>query len=229
MEDLGFDLGEHRPPRRASVFVCRNHFRHTKTQLAPVRRRVQFRHPKRVSPLLKEHLRNKKSRADSSLQYYEDLQGLKSAVVGHARPPEPPPKNRMALQADGFKPTHDGMDIDGKKISPNKYFRIYRFPEFWKYPSEKRFMHIHGYSAENPTRQIIDPSNHQTMKTSDQQTSGSWDISICNQEGRCRQIRSYDASCLLSVLHLQVLVVDCDYPQWSTHPRIGYQIYWILF
>ena len=41
-----------------------------------------------------------------------------------------PPKNRMTLRADGFKPTHDGMDIDGKKISPNKYFRIYRFPEF---------------------------------------------------------------------------------------------------
>ena len=142
---------------------------------------------------------------------------------------EPIPENSITLRTDGFKPTHDGMDIDGKKISPNKYFRIYRFPEFWKYPSEKRFMHIHGYSAENPTRQIIDPSNHQTMKTSDQQTSGSWDISICNQEGRCRQIRSYDASCLLSVLHLQVLVVDCDYPQWSTHPRIGYQIYWILF
>ena len=76
------------PPRRASVFVCRNHFRHTKTQLAPVRRRVQFRHPKRASPLLKEHFRNEKSRADSPLQYYEDLQGLKSVVGGHARPPE---------------------------------------------------------------------------------------------------------------------------------------------
>ena len=88
MEDLGFDLGEHRPPRRASVFVGQTAGCRTKTQLAPVRRRVQFRHPKRVSPLLKEHLRNKKSRADSSLQYYEDIQGLKSTIVGHARPPE---------------------------------------------------------------------------------------------------------------------------------------------
>ena len=76
------------PPRRASVFVCRNHFRHTKTQLAPVRRRVQFRHSQRTIPLLKKQLRNEKSRADSPLQYYEDLQGLKNAVVGHARPPE---------------------------------------------------------------------------------------------------------------------------------------------
>ena len=76
------------PPRRASVFVCRNHFRHTKTQLAPVRRRVQFRHSQRTIPLLKKHPRNKKTRADSPPQYYEDLQGLKSVVVGHARPPE---------------------------------------------------------------------------------------------------------------------------------------------
>ena len=229
IEVLGFALGEPHPPRRARTFVGQTAGCRTKVHLAPVRRRVQFRHSQRTIPLSKRQLRNEKSRAYSPLQYYEDPQGLKNAVVGHARPPEPPPKNRMTLRADGFKPTHDGMDIDGKKISPNKYFRIYRFPEFWKYPSEKRFMHIHGYSAENPTRQIIAPSNHQTMKTSDQQTSGSWDISICNQEGRCRQIRSYDASCLLSVLHLQVLVVDCDYPQWSMHPRIGYQIYWILF
>ncbi len=88
IEDLGFDLGEHRPPRRASVFVGQTAGCRTKTQLAPVRRRGQFRHPQRTIPLPKKHLRNKKTRADSPLQYYEDLQGLKSAVVGHERPPE---------------------------------------------------------------------------------------------------------------------------------------------
>ena len=44
-------------------------------------------------------------------------------------------------------------------------------------------MHIYGYRDENPTRQIINSSILQTMKTSDQQTSGSWNISICNQKG----------------------------------------------
>ena len=37
------------------------------------------------------------------------------------------------------------------------------------------------------------------------------------------------ASYLHYICKCKVLVVDCDYPQWSTHPRIGYQIYWILF
>ena len=99
IEDLGFDLGEPRPPRRASVFVGQTAGCRTKTQLAPIRRRVQFRHSQRTNPLLKKHLRNEKSRADSPLQYYEDLQGLKSAVVGHARPPEDignqPPKTAL--------------------------------------------------------------------------------------------------------------------------------------
>lgn len=99
MEDLGFDLGEHRPPRRARTFVGQTAGCRTKVHLAPVRRRVQFRHPQRTIPLPKKHLRNKKTRADSPLQYYEDLQGLKSAVVGHARPPEDignqPPKTAL--------------------------------------------------------------------------------------------------------------------------------------
>ena len=97
------------PPRRASVFVCRNHFRHTKTQLAPVRRRVQFRHSQRTIPLSKKHLRNKKSRADSPLQYYEDLQGLKSVLVGHARPPKDignqPPKTALPCRQTTNKPS----------------------------------------------------------------------------------------------------------------------------
>ena len=88
MEDLGFDLGEPHPPRRARTFVGQTAGCRTKVHLAPVRRRVQFWHPKRASTLLKEHPRNKKTRADSPPQYYEDLQGLKSALVGHARPPE---------------------------------------------------------------------------------------------------------------------------------------------
>lgn len=100
IKDLGFDLGEHRPPRRASVFVGQTAGCRTKTQLAPVRRRVQFRHSQRTIPLSKRHLRNKKSWADSPLQYYEDLQGLKSAVGGHARPPEDtgnqPPKTALS-------------------------------------------------------------------------------------------------------------------------------------
>ena len=99
MEDLGFDLGEPHPPRRASVFVGQTAGCRTKTQLAPVRRRVQFQHSQRTTPLLKKHLRSEKSRVDSPLQYYEDLQGLKSAVVGHARPPEDignqPPKTAL--------------------------------------------------------------------------------------------------------------------------------------
>lgn len=122
------------PPRRASVFVCRNHFRHTKTQLAPVRRRVQFRHSQRTIPLSKKHLRNKKSRADSPLQYYEDLQGLKSAIVGHARPPKDignqPPKTALPCGQMDSNRHMTAWIFDGEEISPNKYFRIYRFPEF---------------------------------------------------------------------------------------------------
>ena len=83
----------------------------TKTQLAPVRRRVQFRHPKRASTLLKEQFRNEKSRADSPPQYYKDLQGLKSVVVGHARPPEDignqSPENRITLRANVQQSIHE--------------------------------------------------------------------------------------------------------------------------
>ena len=99
MEDLGFDLGEPHPPRRARTFVEQTAGCRTKVHLAPVRRRVQFRHSQRAIPLSKRHLRNKKTRADSPLQYYEDLQGLKSALVGHARPPKDignqPPKTAL--------------------------------------------------------------------------------------------------------------------------------------
>ena len=75
------------PPRRARTFVGQTAGCRTKVHLAPVRRRVQFRHSQRTIPLLKKQFRNEKSRTDSPLQYYEDLQGLKSALVGHARPP----------------------------------------------------------------------------------------------------------------------------------------------
>lgn len=92
IEVLGFALGEPHPPRRARTFVGQTAGCRTKVHLAPVRRRVQFRHSQRTIPLSKRQLRNEKSRADSPLQYYEDPQGLKNAVVGHARPPEPPRK-----------------------------------------------------------------------------------------------------------------------------------------
>ena len=99
MDDLGFDMGEHRPPRRARTFVGQTAGCRTKVHLAPVRRRVQLRHSQRTTPLPKKHLRNEKSRADSLLQYYEDLQGLKSVLVGHARPPKDignqPPKTAL--------------------------------------------------------------------------------------------------------------------------------------
>ena len=111
MEDLGFDLGEPHPPRRARTFVGQTAGCRTKVHLAPVRRQVQFRHPKRASTLLKEHPRNKKTRADSPLQYYEDLQGLKSAVGGHARPPEDTgnqsPENRITLRANVQQSIHE--------------------------------------------------------------------------------------------------------------------------
>lgn len=58
---------------------------------------------------LKKHLRNEKSRADSPLQYYEDLQGLKSAVVGHARPPKDignqPPKTALPCRQTSNNPS----------------------------------------------------------------------------------------------------------------------------
>ena len=102
------DLGAYRLAERA-IFVGQTAGCRTKTQLAPVRRRVQFRHPKRVSPLLKEHLRNKKSRADSSLQYYEEIQGLKSTIVGHARPPKDignqPPKTALPCRQTSNNPS----------------------------------------------------------------------------------------------------------------------------
>ena len=81
------DLGAYRLAERA-IFVGQTAGCRTKTQLAPVRRRAQFRHSQRTIPLPKKHPRNEKSRADSPLQYYEDLQGLKSTVGGHERPPE---------------------------------------------------------------------------------------------------------------------------------------------
>ena len=135
MEDLGFDLGEPHPPRRARTFVGQTAGCRTKVHLAPVRRRVQFRHPKRASPLLNGHFRNEKSRADSPPQYYENLQGLKSAVVGHTRPPEDtgnqPPKTALPCGQMDSNRHMTAWIFDGEEISPNKYFRIYRFPEFW--------------------------------------------------------------------------------------------------
>ena len=75
-------------------------------------------------------------------------------------------------------------------------------------------MHIHGYRDENPTRQIINSSILQTMKTSDQQTSGSWNISICNQKGGVGKsaLTTLLASYLHYICKCKVLVVDCDYP-----------------
>lgn len=135
MEDLGFDLGEPHPPRRARTFVGQTAGCRTKVHLAPVRRRVQFRHPQRTIPLPKKHLRNKKTRADSPLQYYEDLQGLKSAVVGHARPPKDtrnqPPKTALPCGQMDSNRHMTAWIFDGEEISPNKYLQIYRFLEFW--------------------------------------------------------------------------------------------------
>ena len=109
MEDLGFDLGEPHPPRRARTFVGQTAGCRTKVHLAPVRRRVQFRHSQRTIPLLKKQLRNEKSRADSPLQYYEDLQGLKSVLVGHARPPKDignqPPKTALPCRQTSNNPS----------------------------------------------------------------------------------------------------------------------------
>ena len=109
MEDLGFNLGEPRPPRRARTFVGQTVGCRTKTQLAPVRLRVQFWHPQRTPSLLKEQRRNKKSRADFPLQYYEDLQGLKSSFVGHSRPPKgtgnQPPKTALPCRQTSNNPS----------------------------------------------------------------------------------------------------------------------------
>ena len=82
-------------------------------------------------------------------------------------------------------------------------------------------MHIHEYRVENPTRPIINPSNLQTMKTSDQQTSGSWNISICNQKGGVGKsaLTTLLASYLHYICKCKVLVVDCDYPQWSIYTQ----------
>lgn len=56
-------------------------------------------------------------------------------------------------------------------------------------------------------------------------------IAVCNQKGGVGKsaLTTLLASYLHCICKRKVLVVDCDYPQWSTHPRIGYQIYWILF
>ncbi|OUQ50527.1 hypothetical protein B5E60_12965 [Alistipes sp. An116] len=52
------------------------------------------------------------------------------------------------------------------------------------------------------------------MKISDQQTSGSWNISICNQKGGVGKsaLTMLLASHLHYTLQRDVLVVDCDYP-----------------
>ena len=125
------------PPRRARTFVGQTAGCRTKVHLAPVRRRVQFQHWQRAIFLSKRHLRNKKSWADSPLQYYEDLRGLKNAVVGHARPPEDtgnqPLKTALPCGQMDSNRHMTACIFDGEEISPNKYFRIYRFPEFWKY------------------------------------------------------------------------------------------------
>ena len=57
------------------------------------------------------------------------------------------------------------------------------------------------------------------MKTSNQQTSGSWNISICNQKGGVGKsaLTTLLASYLHYTLQRDVLVVDCDYPQWSIY------------
>ena len=85
----------------------------------------------------KSSSKTKKSRADSLLQYYEDLQGLKGVVVGHARPPEDtgnqPLKTALPCGQMDSNRHMTACIFDGEEISPNKYFRIYRFPEFWKY------------------------------------------------------------------------------------------------
>lgn len=82
-------------------------------------------------------------------------------------------------------------------------------------------MHIHGYRVENPTQPIINPSNLQTMKTSNQQTSGFWNISICNQKGGVGKsaLTTLLASYLHYICKCKVLVVDCDYPQWSIYTQ----------
>ena len=58
---------------------------------------------------LERQLRNEKSRADSPQQYYEDLQGLKSALVGHERPPEDignqPPKTALPCRQTSNNPS----------------------------------------------------------------------------------------------------------------------------
>lgn len=123
------------PPRRASVFVCRNHFRHTKTQLVPVRRRVQFRHSQRAIPLSKRHLRNKKSWADSPLQYYEDIQGLKSAIVGHIRPPED----------TGNQPPKTALPCGQTTNNPSMKLLLYLFidPAFQDFGNSFRHLFLH--------------------------------------------------------------------------------------
>ncbi len=61
------------------------------------------------------------------------------------------------------------------------------------------------------------------MKTSDQQTSGSWNISICNQKGGVGKsaLTTLLASYLHYICKCKVLVVDCDYPLIVSKNRIS--------
>ena len=92
------DLGAYRLAERASLYVeiifgiQRHSSLPSGDGYSSGIRRGQFLSRKGISE-------TKKTRADSLLQYYENLQGLKSSVVGHARPPEDignqPPKTAL--------------------------------------------------------------------------------------------------------------------------------------
>ncbi len=99
------------PPRRASVFVCRNHFRHTKTQLAPVRRRVQFRHSQRTIPLPEKASPKRKITGGFSAAILRGSSGIKKrgcrpckASEGHR---ESTPENCITLQANVQQSIHE--------------------------------------------------------------------------------------------------------------------------
>ena len=119
IEVLGFDLGEPHPPRRARTFVGQTAGCRTKTQLAPVRRRVQFRHSQRTIPLPEKASPKRKITGGFSAAILRGSSGIKKrgcrpckASGGHS---EPIFQNRITLRADGFKPTHDSMDIRLKR------------------------------------------------------------------------------------------------------------------
>ena len=81
------DLGAYRLAERASLYVeiifgiQRHSSLPSGDGYSSGIRRGQFLSRKGISE-------TKKTRADSLLQYYENLQGLKSSVVGHARSPK---------------------------------------------------------------------------------------------------------------------------------------------